>query len=184
MIDQNQLLNLQAFINNDDADLTHLISPEDLLAPASRSNPARPSTARPSAASSLTPDADGYYAGRAATFATPSDLAQYAKTKDLATGDNGVGFFRGVNTAGNVPYVAISADLLHPQGRPSSTAQYWAEVIAPNGTKRVIEVGDKAPLLKNRRNNAVIELNPAATRLLGSGDANGYRWRLLNPPTP
>jgi hypothetical protein len=122
---------------------------------------------------------DGTIRGRAAEFATPQDLSNFARTGSLATGDNGIGAF-GHNTAGPVPYVAVPSDVLKAFYRSENAANgKFVEVTSPNGTTAKIQIGDKGPALANRANNAVIELNPAAKALLGSGDSNGYIYRLL-----
>lgn len=131
-----------------------------------------------------TPDniigADGFISGRAAEFATPKDLANYARTGSLATGDNGIGAF-GHNTAGDTPFVAISRDVLQKVYKDPRLANgKHVEVISPNGRSAIIAIGDIAPSLRNRANNAVLELNPAAKALLGSGDAEGYRYRFVD----
>lgn len=124
--------------------------------------------------------ADGFISGRAAEFATPHDLANYARTGSLATGDNGIGAF-GHNTAGAQPFVAVPRDVLSKvYGSEKAANGKMVQVIAPNGQTAVIPIGDIGPSLRNRANNAVLELNPAAKALLGSGDSEGYRYRLLN----
>ncbi len=126
----------------------------------------------------FTPDANGFITGRAATFATPSDLANFAQTGSLATGDNGVGAF-GHNTTA-LPGVAIPRDLLASvYGNARAANGKRVEVISPNGTSAILPILDIAPRIANRANNAVIELTPKATELLGSGDANGYKYRFL-----
>jgi hypothetical protein len=125
---------------------------------------------------SFTPDENGYITGRAATFATPRDLANYSQTGSLATGDNGIGAW-GHNTA-RLPGVAIPRDVLASvYGHPDAANGKTVEVIAPNGKSAILPILDKAPAVRNRANNAVIELTPAATQILGSGDAEGYRYR-------
>lgn len=127
---------------------------------------------------SFVPDENGFITGRAATFATPSDLANYARTGSLATGDNGVGAW-GHNTA-QTAGVAIPSDLLKSvYGHPDAANGKRVEVISPNGQSAILPILDKAPRIANRANNAVIELTPAATQILGSGDASGYRYRFL-----
>lgn len=123
-----------------------------------------------------TPDENGYIHGRAATFATPSDLANYAKTGSLATGDNGVGAF-GHNTS-VLPGVAIARDVLTSvYGSPQNARGKTVHVVGPNGQEAVLPILDVGPNSRNAGNNSVLELTPAATRVLGSGDANGYKFR-------
>lgn len=127
-----------------------------------------------------TPDEEGYIHGRAAEFATPKDLANFARNGSLATGDNGLGAF-GHNTAGKTPFVALSRDVLdHAFGTASLARGKHVEVIAPNGTKAVIEIGDIGPRVANRGNNSVLELNPAAKAVLGTGDREGYSFRFID----
>lgn len=171
---------LASFVNDDEA------SPFDYFAPEALANVGTaPAVARPAASmgGALTPDAQGYYGGRGSLFATPQDLSNYRRTGSFATGDNGRGYFGGVNTAGDVPYVAVPRDLLDPSGRPDPKAAFFAEVITPKGQRHVVRVGDVMPRVANRANDAVIDINPAAARLFGTGDMQGYRWRLLPNPT-
>jgi hypothetical protein len=84
-------------------------------------------------------------------------------------------------TAGDTPYAAIPRDVLATvYGHENAAKGHHVEVTSPNGRVAIVEIGDKGPMLRNRANNAVLELNPAATRLLGSGDANGYRYRFVD----
>ncbi len=123
-----------------------------------------------------TPDENGYIHGRAATFATPSDLANYARTGSLATGDNGVGA-GGHNTA-VLPGVAIARNVLRSvYGSPQAAIGKTIEVISPNGTKAMLPILDIGPDSNRAGNNSVLELTPAATRILGSGDATGYKFK-------
>lgn len=138
------------------------------------------SMAHSAGAIDYTPDEEGYIHGRAAEFATQKDLANYAKTGSLATGDNGIGAF-GHKTTGPTPFVALSRDVLdHAFGNASLARGKHVEVISPGGTSAVIEIGDIGPRVHNRGNNSVLELNPAAKAILGSGDANGYRYRFID----
>ncbi len=123
---------------------------------------------------------DGSITGRAATFATKSDLNNFARTGSLATGDNGVGAF-GARTSGDTPYVAVPRDVLaQVYGSERAAKGQFVEVTSPNGRTATIEIGDIGPALSRRHNNAVIELNDAAAAVLGSGDANGYSYRFVN----
>jgi hypothetical protein len=123
-----------------------------------------------------TPDSEGYIHGRAATFATPSDLANYARTGSLATGDNGIGAF-GHNTA-VMPGVAIARDVLtQVYGSPANARGKSVHVVAPNGQESDLPILDIGPNSRNAGNNSVLELTPAATRILGSADANGYKYK-------
>jgi hypothetical protein len=123
-----------------------------------------------------TPDENGYIHGRAATFATPSDLANYSKTGSLATGDNGVGAF-GANTT-QTPGVAIARDVLTSvYGSPAAARGKTVHVVGPTGQEAVLPILDIGPNSRNAGNNSVLELTPAATHILGSGDANGYKYR-------
>ncbi len=123
-------------------------------------------------------DENGFITGRGATFATQADLANYARTGSLATGDNGIGAW-GHNTAAT-PGVAIPRDVLVSQfGSLAAARGRPVEVISPNGQTAVLPVIDVAPRLRNRSNNALIELTPSASQQLGSGDASGYRFRFL-----
>jgi hypothetical protein len=125
-----------------------------------------------------TPDENGYIHGRAATFATPTDLANYRQTGSLATGDNGVGAF-GHNTTA-LPGVAIASNVLSGvYGSAQNANGKRVEVISPNGTSAVLPILDVGPHTNHAQNNSVLELTPAATQLLGSGDANGYKYRFL-----
>jgi len=124
-------------------------------------------------------DDEGYVNGRAAEFATPRDLRNYAATGSLRTGDPGIGAW-GDRTSGNTPFVAVPRDMLaKAYGSEDNARGRYVQVISPNGNSAVIAIGDKGPALRNRMNNAVIELNPAAKALLGTGDAAGYRYKLL-----
>lgn len=123
-----------------------------------------------------TPDENGYIHGRAATFATPGDLANYARTGSLATGDNGVGAF-GHNTA-VLPGVAIARDVLTSvYGSPQNARGKTVHVVSPTGQEAVLPIIDVGPNSRNAGNNSVLELTPAATRVLGSGDASGYKYK-------
>jgi hypothetical protein len=123
-------------------------------------------------------NADGSITGRATRFATPKDLAVYAAGGGLKYGDNGVGYY-GHNTAGSVPYVAVSRTLLRQTyGHENAGKGQFVEVTAPNGRKGIFEIGDVGPRIKSA-NQPLIELNDEAARQLGSGDANGYNYRLL-----
>lgn len=123
-------------------------------------------------------DENGYITGRGATFATSGDLANYARTGSLATGDNGIGAW-GHNTAAS-PGVAIPRDVLISQfGSLAAAKGRPVEVISPNGQTAILPVLDVGPRLRNRSNNALIELTPSASQQLGSGDASGYRFRFL-----
>jgi len=114
-----------------------------------------------------------------AEFATPRDLRNYAATGSLRTGDPGIGAW-GDRTSGNTPFVAVPRDMLaKAYGSEDNARGRYVQVISPNGNSAVIAIGDKGPALRNRMNNAVIELNPAAKALLGTGDAAGYRYKLL-----
>ncbi len=123
-----------------------------------------------------TPDENGYIHGRAATFATQSDLNNYARTGSLATGDNGVGAF-GHNTA-VLPGVAIARDVLQRvYGSTSAANGKTVQVVSPNGTVATLPILDVGPASRAAHNSAVIELTPAATRVLGSGDMGGYSYK-------
>ncbi len=123
-------------------------------------------------------DENGYVTGRAATFATQSDLNNYARTKSLATGDNGIGAW-GANTA-TTPGVAIPRDWLRAQyGSEDAGKNKLVEVISPNGKSAILPVLDKGPALRNRSNSALIELTGPATQVLGSGDMGGYKFKFL-----
>jgi hypothetical protein len=167
------------FINNDDAspfdyaDLT----PEMLATPGAA--PVAGAQNGGVGSPRMVKDENGYYSGRGTMFATPEDLVAYRKTGSLAKGDNGIGYFGGVDTTGAVPYVAVPRDVLDPTGRPDPRKRHFVEVVAPNGAKKVIQVGDVLPAVRNIRNGAVIDLNPAAAKLLGSGDSGGYKWRMV-----
>lgn len=130
-------------------------------------------------------DDNGYYKGRAAVFANASDLKAYARAgshkEGLVVGDNGIGAF-GANTAGKVPYVAVPRDLLAMRyGDARNARGKRVEVIAPNGMRETIEIGDIAPRVENRANNAVIEFNPAALQKLKlKGDTTGVSYRFLD----
>lgn len=125
-------------------------------------------------------DEEGYIRGRAAEFATPQDLNNYRRTGSLATGDPGVGAW-GDFTAGDQPFVAVPRDLVRKvHGSEAAGRGKRVQVIAPNGQTAIIPIGDIGPALRNRANNAVIELNPAAKRLLGTGDAEGYRYKFID----
>lgn len=133
-------------------------------------------SARGSAGGSFEPDENGYISGRAATFATPSDLANFSKTGSLATGDNGVGAF-GHNTAA-LPGVAIPRDVLESvYGDYRNANGKTVQVVSPNGNVANLPILDVGPRVRNRANDAVIELTPAATRILGSGDSQGYKYK-------
>ena len=128
--------------------------------------------------SSVTPDENGYYSGRAAVFATARDLADYAKNRSLATGDNGIGAW-GADTT-KTPGVAIPRDLIaQVYGSEDAGRSGRVQVIAPNGQTAILPIVDKGPLLRNRANSALFELTPPATQILGSGDASGYRFKFL-----
>lgn len=123
-----------------------------------------------------TPDENGFIHGRAAIFATNSDLANYAQTGSLATGDNGVGAF-GHNTAA-LPGVAIASDVLRRvYGSTAAANGKTVQVVAPNGTVANLPILDVGPASTRARNNSVLELTPAATRILGSGDMGGYAYK-------
>ncbi len=123
-----------------------------------------------------TPDENGYIHGRAATFATQSDLNNYARTGSLATGDNGVGAF-GHNTAA-LPGVAIARDVLQRvYGSTAAANGRTVQVISPNGTVANLPILDVGPSSRSAGNNSVLELTPAATQLLGSGDMGGYSYK-------
>lgn len=130
-------------------------------------------------AGSVETDEEGFINGRAAEFATPRDLANYRRTGSLATGDPGVGAW-GDLTAGDQPFVAVPRDLIAKvYGHEDAGRGKRVQVIAPNGQTAIIPIGDKGPALRNRANNAVIELNPAAKAQLGTGDAAGYRFKFI-----
>lgn len=125
-------------------------------------------------------DPEGFIHGRAAEFATARDLMDYSRNRSLATGDNGIGAW-GDFTAGNQAFVAVPRDLIAKRyGNENAGRGKMVQVISPNGESKIIPIGDKGPALANRANNAVIELNPAAKQLLGSGDSPGYRYKLLD----
>lgn len=124
-------------------------------------------------------DDEGFIRGRAAVFATPGDLSNYARTGSLATGDNGVGAWGDI-TSGLQPGVAVPRDIISKvYGSEDAGHGKRVMVIAPNGESRVFPILDKGPKLANRANDAVIELNPAARASIGTGDAQGYRYKLL-----
>lgn len=154
----------------------------NILYPAQQEATTRASEGHPSRSSSqggsFTPDAEGYIGGRAATFATPSDLSNYARTGSLATGDNGRGAF-GHNTA-ETAGVAIPRDVLESvYGSTKAAAGRPVEVILPGGAKHILPVIDVAPRVKNRANNAVLEFSGGAVKQLGLGDMNGVRYKFL-----
>lgn len=123
-----------------------------------------------------TPDENGFIHGRAATFATPQDLANYARTGSLATGDNGVGAF-GHNTA-RLPGVAIARDVLTSVfGSPAAANGKTVHVVSPSGQEADLPILDVGPNSRNAGNNSVLELTPAATQILGSGDSGGYKYK-------
>lgn len=141
-------------------------------------NKARSSTGRQ--AGSVETDEEGFINGRAAEFATGKDLADYSRTGSLKTGDNGIGAW-GDLTAGDQPFVAIPRDLIAKvYGHENAGRGKRVQVIAPNGKTAIIPIGDKGPALRNRANNAVIELNPAAKAQLGTGDSAGYRYKFID----
>ncbi len=123
-----------------------------------------------------TPDENGFIHGRAATFATQSDLNNSARTGSLATGDNGVGAF-GHRTS-ELPGVAIARDVLQRvYGSTAAANGRTVQVISPNGTVANLPILDVGPSSRNAGNNSVLELTPAATRILGSGDMGGYSYK-------
>lgn len=125
-------------------------------------------------------DEDGFIHGRAAEFATSKDLHDFATNRSLKTGDNGVGAW-GDNTAGATPGVAVPRNWLAKKyGNENAAKGKMVQIIAPNGTTATVPILDKGPAAQNRANNAVIEVNPAAKKLLGAGDSNGWRYRLLD----
>lgn len=125
-------------------------------------------------------DPEGFIHGRAAEFATAKDLMDYGRNHSLATGDNGVGAWGDITT-GSTPFVAVPRDLIAKRyGSEDAGRGKMVQVIAPSGKSAVIAIGDKGPALANRANNAVLELNPAAKRVLGSGDSGGYRYKFLD----
>lgn len=128
--------------------------------------------------SSVEPDENGYFSGRAATFATPSDLADWSKNKSLVTGDNGRGAW-GADTT-KAAGVAIPRDLIaRIYGNENAGAHKLVRVIAPNGNVADLPIVDKGPKLKNRHNNALFELTGPATQVLGTGDTTGYKFKFL-----
>ena len=123
-----------------------------------------------------TPDEQGYIHGRAATFATPSDLANYNRTGSLSTGDNGVGAF-GADTT-RTPGVAIARDVLQSvYGSAANARGKTVHVVGPNGQEAVLPILDIGPNSRRAGNSSVLELTPAATQILGSGDQGGYKYR-------
>ena len=126
------------------------------------------------------PDPEGYISGRAAEFATPKDLHDFAHTGSLKTGDPGVGAWGDV-TSGNTPGVAVPRNWLSAKyGSEDAAKGKSVQIISPSGVSAVVPILDKGPRGDHRANNAVVEVNPAAKKLLGAGDSSGWRYKLLD----
>ena len=118
------------------------------------------------------PDANGFHMTLGTTFGTPSDLADFAKHKSLATGDNGVGAW-GDDTTGSTPFVALPPSTLKAYGIDPNTARGTPVTLMANGKTVQAVVGDKMP--DNSSNGAGIDMNPATATGLGISDVNNFK---------
>ncbi len=118
------------------------------------------------------PDEHGFHLTLGTTFATPNDLADYAKHGSLATGDNGRGKWND-DTTGSSPYVALPPDTLRAYGIDPEKARGTAVEVRANGKSVFATVADAMP--NHAKNGAGIDLNPGTASLLGIDDVNNFK---------
>ena len=158
--------------------------PDAYLASIGVQNPVVPPTVDQSTATTFDPDE--YLAtqpAEASTFATPSDLANYAKHHSLATGDNGIGAWGAVTASTTDPMVALPRDVLAAHfGDEDAANGAQVEVMGANGPF-LARIADKMPATQNIKNGANIDLNPAAAIMAGHpGGVTPVRYRFVDPP--
>lgn len=123
---------------------------------------------------------------KASSFADPKDVAAFVACKaqggsDLycfARGDNGIGAW-GHNTAqDNTPMAALPREIWRDAGKKGG-----AKIAVTYNGKRVEGIlGDTMPSLKNVKNGAGIDLNPAFAKQLGLKPpfmVNGVTWEWI-----
>lgn len=122
------------------------------------------------------------YNTKASSFADPKDVEAFNRCKAAGgtdqqcfkVGDNGIGFFKGVNTADpNTPYAAVPREVWKEKwGTSANAAGKGIEVTYKNPqtgeTRTVIgKLGDTMPSQANIKNGAGIDLNPGFSNKLG-----------------
>lgn len=122
------------------------------------------------------------HTGLASSFADPADIAAFKRAKGKGMtdaqafkfGDNGIGTpslgekikgrLVGVDTTGAIPMCALPPD----DWKLFGDAARGKMVSVTVGKKSVLcELRDTMPAKKNIKNGAVIDLNPAAAKVLG-----------------
>lgn len=107
----------------------------------------------------------------ASSFADAADVAAFAKSHDLAHGDNGVGCWGDVTAQLETPMCALP---------PEDMVQRWGSIFAArhkmvrvraNEKQCICMLADRMPAKAHIKNGAGIDLNPGAAKVLG-----------LNPP--
>lgn len=107
----------------------------------------------------------------ASSFADPSDIAAFKKCKAegksdqecFSRGDNGIGKW-GDSTTGTTPMCALPPEDWKPLG---DKARGTKVKVTANNRIVICELRDTMPAKKNIKNNAGIDLNPAAVAALG-----------------
>lgn len=107
----------------------------------------------------------------ASTFADPGDIRRFKAAKErgmtdkqaFAYGDNGIGCW-GDDTTADIPMCALPPEVWQKWG----VAARGKRIEVKRGAALVVcELRDTMPRIRNIRNGAGIDLNPAAARALG-----------------
>lgn len=117
---------------------------------------------------------EGEHKVKATSFADPADVEAFRRCKRqgnsdqfcFTKGDNGIGVWNDDTTVDR-PMCALPREVWQDRFEPDNKAR-GAKVLVKMGSKSVVcELRDTMPRLKNIKNGAGIDLNPAACRALG-----------------
>ncbi len=120
------------------------------------------------------PDADGFHLTTGTTFAGPKDIANFAKTGSLATGDNGKGAWGDDTT--DIPQVALPPSTLKAYGIDPDKAHGTPVTLRANGKQIQAIVTDKLP--DYSKNGSGIDLNPGSAKALGIADLDNFKGQV------
>lgn len=127
---------------------------------------------------------DGFQVVKASSFADPADVAAFRQCKAngggdvacFAKGDNGRGAW-GADCTALRPMVALPREIWRAAGKRGGA---MVEIEFAQAIHFTAELGDTMPALKNIRNGAGMDCNPAAVAKLGKRPPmmlEGVRWR-------
>lgn len=120
--------------------------------------------------------ANGFYIGRATSFADPGDVERFRRCKKAGgtdndcfqKGDNGIGLWNDDTSQGSGPSCAIPPDDMIVKWGGVLNAKHRKIVVELASGKSVIcTLKDRLPWKRNIHNGAVIDLNPDAVTALG-----------------